>query len=900
MHLSKLISLPVLFLLLCGTLVVSAQSDPHRDPRQPGDAALIARLDRATGGGAQIFRHAATGKARFIGAPSGQPIQQPSSLAAATPEQASRAFLDAYGPLFGLRSPDRELSVMQQTTLLGRSFVRYQQVYQGVPILGGELVVQTDQQRAVITANGEALPDLQIPVQPSLAPEAAIQIALSAIARAYHVQPAKLAITTPQLWVYNPQLLGAPGLPISRLVWRMEVSAARQPIRELVLIDAHKGVVVLHFNQIADAKNRRVCNDNNLVDADGNQDNDCTPAKYARVEGQGPTGVVDVDKAYEYSGATYDYFFKNFGRDSLDGKGLPLISLVKYCFPGDSCPYENAFWDGKQMTYGDGFASADDVVGHELSHGFTEFTSHLFYYYQSGAINESLSDIFGELIDLTDGVGTDTASKRWLVGEDLPSSIGAIRDMANPPLFGDPDKITSPYYTADSSGADSGGVHTNSGVNNKAAYLMTDGGTFNGQTIRGLGVEKVGAIYYTLEVAFLTSGSDYQDLFTDLPAACNTLAASGKYGMVADDCAQVQKVVAATQMNTTPPVAPTPTAPVCPAGQAANRIFFDDVENASSGKWTMSASSGANAWYYPANTNPFGLDLTYTTSGLNSIWGDDPGSAQAEITPVDSSLSMNQSVLLPPNAYMHFNHAFGFDYDKQSNGTIVPYDGGVIEYSADGGASWSDAGPLIGDNGYNGAISTLSSNPLIAGNPRKARPAYVATSNGYMSSRLNLGALAGQRVRFRFRIGTDEVFGGEGWFIDDVQIYTCDSTPAASLQVPSAKVPENTGGTAIQLRLSNVTDQSVSVPIAVSGTATENVDYQLSSTAFIIPAGSSSATVMLRVVNDQIPEPDETVILTLGTPVNATLQGGTTTTITIWDSTNLHQLHLPLVGASEP
>ena len=73
------------------------------------------------------------------------------------------------------------------------------------------------------------------------------------------------------------------------------------------------------------------------------------------------------------------------------------------------------------MAYGDGFASADDVVGHELTHGVTEFSSHLFYYFQSGAINESLSDVFGEFVDQTNGAGNDTAGVKWQLGEDLPA-----------------------------------------------------------------------------------------------------------------------------------------------------------------------------------------------------------------------------------------------------------------------------------------------------------------------------------------------------------------------------------------------------------------------------------------------------------------------------------------------
>src|SRR6185369_6471708 len=101
----------------------------------------------------------------------------------------------------------------------------------------------------------------------------------------------------------------------------------------------------------------------------------------------------------------------------------------------------NAFWNGSQMVYGNGYASADDVVGHELTHAVTERTAGLFYYMQSGALNESFSDIFGETIDLgsTVGGGNDTLAARWLLGEDL--LIGAIRNMSDPTVFGDPSRV---------------------------------------------------------------------------------------------------------------------------------------------------------------------------------------------------------------------------------------------------------------------------------------------------------------------------------------------------------------------------------------------------------------------------------------------------------------------------
>jgi hypothetical protein len=122
---------------------------------------------------------------------------------------------------------------------------------------------------------------------------------------------------------------------------------------------------------------------------------------------------------------------------------------------------------------------------------------------------------------------------------------------------------------------------------------------------------------------------------------------------------------------------------------------------------------------------------------------------------------MTQSIQLPAGAFMHFNQSYGFENDSTTG-----YDGGVVEYSTNGGASWTDAKPLFEGNGYNGTIDS-------PGNPLNGRQAFVGESNGYISSRINLSSLVGQSVRFRFRIGTDSFGNDYGWFIDDVRIYTC-------------------------------------------------------------------------------------------------------------------------------
>jgi hypothetical protein len=231
----------------------------------------------------------------------------------------------------------------------------------------------------------------------------------------------------------------------------------------------------------------------------------------------------DANLAHAYGLAFLQFMMDKHGRNGIDGAGTPLISSVRY-----KSNYQNAFWTnfGFQIVYGNGYPKADDIVAHEITHGITQTTSNLFYYYQSGAINESLSDLWGEYFDQENGIENDSDSVKWLIGEGLPS--GSIRNMKNPPAFRDPDRMTSVHYYKGSN--DNGGVHWNSGVNNKAIYLMVDGGTFNNRTVRALGWEKTAAVYYYAQTRLLTSASDYLDLYHALSQACSALI-NGKEGI---------------------------------------------------------------------------------------------------------------------------------------------------------------------------------------------------------------------------------------------------------------------------------------------------------------------------------------------------------------------------------
>ncbi len=715
-----------------------------------------------------VVRDPATGTVTFVGTSAGAPIGRPAGVSrSARPEEVARAFLADHGAAFGVRDQARELRATRVEPGPQRgSTAHFQQEHRGVPVLGGELNVSMDRAGRILSANGEISPQITVSTAPSVSRTSARDAALSAAAQAHGVPAAGLTATDPALWILDGRLLGGPVAKSPRLVWRMDVTSATRPdIVELVLIDAATGAVAVHFNQVAHAKTRQICDANNL-----NAKVPCT-APFRRSEGQGPVtgaGSADVNNAYDYAGIVYDFFKNRFGRDSIDGHGMALLQTVRYCDPTQPCPFANAFWNGQQMVYGQDYASADDVVGHEMAHGVTDKTSHLFYWFQSGAINESLSDVFGELIDLSDGVGDDSAGVRWEMGEDLP--IGAIRDMSDPGAFGNPDRMTSPNYepgidSFDLTVVDSGGVHTNSGVNNKAAFLMTDGGTFNGQTVSGIGINKVAQIYYETDANILTSGSDYEDLFFALQQACQNLV--GTAGITSGNCTQVKKAVLAVEMNKQPTVNgagnfPDVTeAPICPLGQVPNDLFFDNMENPVSGLWAPSGGgTGTNKWESTRD---------YATSGQFGLYTED------QTARTDTAMEMVSGVAVPATGttFLRFSQAPDFEYSYDSFGDVfTAADGGVVEYNT--GAGWQDAGALFDSNGYYGKIYNTGDNPL------GGRNAFTDVTGGYFSSRMNLTPLAGQTVRLRFRVGTDtgNIDGfWFGWLIDDLRVYQCGAGP---------------------------------------------------------------------------------------------------------------------------
>ena len=581
--------------LVAGLLFLCANADTPTDIKEQ-IADLKARDVR-------IDTDPHTGAVRLIGASRQAPLVVPSVNEVTRPDFAARAAVKYFGPSFGLTRPEQEMvPVSQATSPHGGSLHRYRQHHQGLPVLAGEMIVNLDKFGRVISMTGEIGRDLIVDARADISPGQARRLALETVAKWYNVQKRPLRASVPELWIVDPKLLKPEDRDAS-IVWRIEVTEKQEPssIRELLFIDANTAGITLHINLIERAKNRETYTASNTNSLPGTlvcdeSDPNCV------------AGDSEARDAHQFAGHTYDFYFDEHGRDSLDDAGQALISTVHYS--DYLCP--NAFWNGSQMVYCAGLA-VDDVVGHEFTHGITENTSQLLYYYESGAINESLSDIWGEFIDLGNSAGDDSPSARWLIGEDLTSTVGVIRDMANPPAMGDPDKMSSPnYYTGS---GDNGGVHFNSGISNKAAYLMTDGDTFNGFTVNGLGISKVADIYYEAQTNLLTSGSDYADLHAALNQACQNLI--GVDGITSVDCLNVQAAVDAVEMDTDPQNFH-PDAPICIGGDPPNDIFFDGLETGT-GQWDLVNVSGSSsaAWVhdfgYAASVAAFVVPLALTT-----------------------------------------------------------------------------------------------------------------------------------------------------------------------------------------------------------------------------------------------------------------------------------------------
>jgi bacillolysin len=410
------------------------------------------------------------------------------SVSAAPTASGARALSGADAAAFQL--PADLVQVWQATYPDGTVQTRYQQMVGDARVLGGQLTVITDAAGTVRAVIGAHYPGLRATNANAITPEQARGVAEASVGAAGR-------------WVVSTLINPSDG----RLFYLVE--NRRVTTRWIHWVDASTGKVLRAYDAIAyDGPGIGVKGDtktldtsvqgatNVLVTSDGRQEtHDAANTQFSsglpgilfadaddtwNLAGrQSPGQPAGVDAHY-YAGVVDDFYGAVFGRNSLDDAGMTMISSAHF-----GRNYNNAFWNGIQMVYGDGdgrrtfreLSGGLDVVGHEFTHGVTEFTSNLIYANESGALNEAFSDMMGNTIEFYAAAGglDPTVTPDWFIGEDvyIPADDDpGFRNMSDPQEDGDPDHYSERFLGS----SDGGGVHTNSAIPNHAYYLAVNGG----------------------------------------------------------------------------------------------------------------------------------------------------------------------------------------------------------------------------------------------------------------------------------------------------------------------------------------------------------------------------------------------------------------------------------------
>ncbi len=455
-----------------------------------------------------------------------------------------------------LAQDDRLTLFSTQDDALGYRHTRYQQTYKNVPIEGAIYLMHEKNNRVQI-ANGKLVRDLNISVTPSIPEATALQSALQHINATLYawddpthenlkkqIEACEDATFYPagELVIIDPKF--GEKAEQYRLAYKFDIYAVEPLTRSVVYVDAHNGDVLTTVEKIHNCLDDpatdtstasgttnysedvyfTACGDNGeytLANSSPMQVFDAANTNgYPQIPFTSNQAFFDEDptanEVHWATQKTYEYFLNVHNRNSLDSSGMALYSWIHY-----GTDYNNAFWNGSWMTYGDGdsilFTSltSPDVVAHEIVHGLTDFTADLNYSYESGALNESFSDIFGEVAERY-----MRGSNDWLMGADFTVLAGknCIRDMSNPnsvtALTQQPDTYLGNYWY-DGSG-DNGGVHYNSGVQNYWFYLLSEGGLGTNDNwytyhVNGIGMDKAANIAYRNLTVYLSETSQYTD-----------------------------------------------------------------------------------------------------------------------------------------------------------------------------------------------------------------------------------------------------------------------------------------------------------------------------------------------------------------------------------------------------
>ncbi len=925
------------FLVTVGLFAFAAQA---KDNSQ-----AIERL-KAENAGADVTVNSATGTASFVRLKKNASQVRRSARASSTSKNDDAVnFVGRNAEAFGLRIGGNDLKLRKtERDKLGQTHLSYEQEYGGVPVFGSSLKVHFDANDELAVVNGTLVPDIQVSLAPTRSASDAGETAVRFVAAT--LGNTDLIARKSRLTIFREGLAkGVPG--DNHLAYEIEVSNGND-VREFVYVDAHTGKYIDQITGTPDALNRRAYDGLALP---------FVPPSYPGmpfwVEGDPlPTSDPEADNMIIASKETYDLFKNAFGRDSYDGAGATMDSIFNR---GYSCP--NASWNGVFISFCAGLTT-DDVTGHEWAHAYTEYTDGLIYQWQSGALNESYSDVVGETVDLINGRGGDdpgglraegvcsifggtpppsltvigggaagsyfvTASVneppspftigplpmvmsqpagacqpitnnvagqiaiidwtltatggnecgsatragnaiaagaagiiftappagrlnlgsnasigsvqvdfddgvtikaglpadativfeastdnsvRWLLGEDdaAVGLSGPLRDMWAPACYGDPGKVSDEVYKC--STADQGGVHSNSGVPNRAFTLMVDGGTYNGQTVGAIGLTKANHILFRAKTHYQGPATNFIGHADALEQSCADLTGTNLASLTdgtpsgevisANDCAEVANAILAVELRTPPaqcgfqPLLAQNPPPLCAApGTEAKKVFRDNFEShrrQDDGNVGNDTSDG-NGMRWTVSHEGTTPDFTerdwLVTSALpdgrsgSAYFGADPNIGTCLPGGDETAvLHLDSPVINVPKRKKKDEDGLMLAFDHWV-ATEAGWDGANVKISVNGGP-WQLV--VFTDFVYNPYNILLFSAAQGNTNPIAGEQSFSGTDAGAVDgtwgrSIINLEPYAqpNDKIRLRFDIGNDGCSGRFGWYVDDVIVYQC-------------------------------------------------------------------------------------------------------------------------------
>jgi Zn-dependent metalloprotease len=455
-------------------------------------------------------------------------------------------FLEEFKDLFGLTDPRAQLAVgrIKLDPDDGETVIRLDQRHQGRRIEGAHLVLHL-RGDAIFLVHGRYLLAPPQEIERPIGPAAA-----KAAARAFPLTNDPSVVGEPRLLWYNDDLFTGDrdyrGDVPTRLAWRVGlrgVKAGGGWGEWHVWVDAETGAITSWAPEGDIGCSKAADKDFDINDADHSETSTCYyfdawDASDACDEDGCSSSVTDALLAYEAAHDTYDWYYNHLCRRSWDGEETDLEAYVRYGNVG------NAWWSARcnYIKFGPGYV-VTDIFAHEFTHGVNDAENDLEYKRESGALNESLADVFGALVlGEKNGTGFEPLHGACPGNNNTPS-----RDLSNPPAHGQPDHYSN--YKSTTLDDDFGGVHTNNGIPNKVAWLLAKGGTHYGVTVSPIGVDLLARLWYDVLRKDVTKSTDFMGFRHHAVSRANSYAATAQHGFTTYGACQVNNAFAAVGLG---------------------------------------------------------------------------------------------------------------------------------------------------------------------------------------------------------------------------------------------------------------------------------------------------------------------------------------------------------------